>query len=519
MSSETKQILTTDGIPLEVSLKKAEKKNKIKAFLLVAPLLLFLFITYVFPIGEMFTRSVDDKMITNMLPKTFKAMEKWNGKELPPEEVFAGFYSDYKVLIENQTQGKLGQRLNKEKNGFTTILKKLFRKMKNFEDGNAKEQIMALHKRFRDVKYWQAIKRTAPPFTTAKYLKGKLEIKKNTKKRSSKFKINILGCRENNLKNINVEIPLNKLVTISGVSGSGKSTLINKILYPSILNYLNDYSIKPGEFEKISGDLDKIDYVEYISQKAIGKSSRSNPVTYIKAYDEIRKLFSSQRESKIRGYKPKHFSFNVDGGRCESCKGEGINTIEMQFMPDVNLTCESCNGTRFKREILEVNINGKNISDILNLTVDDAIIFFNELEEIRISDKLSVLQKVGLGYIKLGQSSSTLSGGEAQRVKLAYFLSVKTKSKNGLFLFDEPTTGLHFDDINKLLQSINQLIDKGNSVIIIEHNLEIIKASDHIIDLGPYGGNKGGEIVFQGDIDKFLKTNTLTAINLKKVMN
>ena len=295
--------------------------------------------------------------------------------------------------------------------------------------------------------------------------------------------------------------------------------MINKILYPSILNYLNDYSVKPGEFEKISGDLDQIDYVEYISQKAIGKSSRSNPVTYIKAYDEIRKLFSSQRESKIRGYKPKHFSFNVDGGRCESCKGEGINTIEMQFMPDVNLTCENCNGTRFKKEILEININGKNISDILNLTVDDAINFFNELEEIKISEKLGVLQKVGLGYIKLGQSSSTLSGGEAQRVKLAYFLSVKTKSKNGLFLFDEPTTGLHFDDINKLLKSINQLIDRGNSVIIIEHNLEIIKASDYIIDLGPYGGNKGGKIVYQGDIDEFLKSETLTAINLKKVIN
>tara|TARA_B100000925_G_scaffold174363_1_gene131372 strand:- start:29 stop:1531 length:1503 start_codon:yes stop_codon:yes gene_type:complete len=354
---------------------------------------------------------------------------------------------------------------------------------------------------------------------TAKYLNGKLEIIKNRKNRSSKFKINILGCRENNLNNINVEIPLNKLVTISGVSGSGKSTLINKILYPSILNYLNDYSVKPGEYDKISGDLDQIDYVEYISQKAIGKSSRSNPVTYIKAYDEIRKLFSSQRESKIRGYKPKHFSFNVDGGRCENCKGEGINTIEMQFMPDVNLTCENCNGTRFKKEILEININGKNISDILNLTVDDAINFFNELEEIKISEKLGVLQKVGLGYIKLGQSSSTLSGGEAQRVKLAYFLSVKTTSKNGLFLFDEPTTGLHFDDINKLLKSINQLIDKGNSVIIIEHNLEIIKASDYIIDLGPYGGNKGGKIVYQGDIDEFLKSETLTAINLKKVIN
>ena len=351
---------------------------------------------------------------------------------------------------------------------------------------------------------------------TSKYLNGKLQVEKNTKKRDSKFKICIQGCRENNLKNITVEFPLNKLVTISGVSGSGKSTLINKILYPSVLNYLNDYSVKPGEFDKLSGDLDQISYVEYISQKAIGKSSRSNPVTYIKAYDDIRKLYASLRESKIRGYKPKHFSFNVDGGRCETCKGEGVNTIEMQFMPDVNLTCESCNGKRFKNEILEVQIKGKNISDILDLTVDDAIIFFNELEEEKISKKLKVLQKVGLGYIKLGQSSSTLSGGEAQRVKLAYFLSIKTKSQNGLFLFDEPTTGLHFDDINKLLKSINQLIDNGNSVIIIEHNLEVIKASDYVIDLGPYGGNKGGEIVFQGDFKNFTKEKTLTAISLKK---
>ena len=351
---------------------------------------------------------------------------------------------------------------------------------------------------------------------TAKYLNGKIKINESKGIRDSKSKIKISGCRENNLKNFNVEIPLNKLVTISGVSGSGKSTLINRILYPSILNHLDDYSLKPGEFDNLSGDLDQISFVEYISQKAIGKSSRSNPVTYIKAYDDIRKLFSSQRESKIRGYKPKHFSFNVDGGRCETCKGEGTITIEMQFMPDVNLVCDSCNGKRFKNEILEIRINNKNISDILNLTVDDAIIFFNDLGENKIAEKLVVLQKVGLGYIKLGQSSSTLSGGEAQRVKLAYFLSAKTKSKNGLFLFDEPTTGLHFDDIKKLLKSINELIDNGNSVIIIEHNLEIIKSSDHVIDLGPLGGNNGGEIVFQGNLDKLLKSSTITAESLKK---
>ena len=354
---------------------------------------------------------------------------------------------------------------------------------------------------------------------TAKYLNGKIKFNESKGRRDSKFKIKISGCRENNLKNFNVEIPLNKLVTISGVSGSGKSTLINRILYPSILNYLDDYSLKPGEFDNLSGDIGQISFVEYISQKAIGKSSRSNPVTYIKAYDDIRKLFSSQRESKIRGYKPKHFSFNVDGGRCETCKGEGTITIEMQFMPDVNLVCDSCNGKRFKNEILEIRINNKNISDILNLTVDDALIFFNDLGENKITEKLVVLQKVGLGYIKLGQSSSTLSGGEAQRVKLAYFLSAKTKSKNGLFLFDEPTTGLHFDDIKKLLKSINELIDNGNSVIIIEHNLEIIKSSDHVIDLGPLGGNNGGEIVFQGNLHKLLKSSTITAKSLKKSLS
>ena len=354
---------------------------------------------------------------------------------------------------------------------------------------------------------------------TAKYLNGKKKINESKGIRDSKSKIKISGCRENNLKNFNVEIPLNKLVTISGVSGSGKSTLINRILYPSILNHLDDYSLKPGEFDNLSGDLGQISFVEYISQKAIGKSSRSNPVTYIKAYDDIRKLFSSQRESKIRGYKPKHFSFNVDGGRCETCKGEGTITIEMQFMPDVNLVCDSCNGKRFKNEILEIRINNKNISDILNLTVDDAIIFFNDLGENKIAEKLVVLQKVGLGYIKLGQSSSTLSGGEAQRVKLAFFLSAKNKSKSGLFLFDEPTTGLHFDDIKKLLKSINELIDNGNSVIIIEHNLEIIKSSDHVIDLGPLGGNNGGEIVFQGNLDKLLKSSTITAESLKKSLS
>ena len=354
---------------------------------------------------------------------------------------------------------------------------------------------------------------------TASYLNGSKKIAIPKVIRKSKYKINISGIRENNLKNISVEIPLKSLVSITGVSGSGKSTLINKILYPAVLNFLNDFTLKPGEFDEISGDLETIKFVEYISQKAIGKSSRSNPVTYIKAYDEIRKLFAEKRESKIRGYKPKHFSFNVDGGRCDNCKGEGTNTIEMQFMPDINLTCESCNGLRFKKDVLEIKIENKNIADILNCTVDDAILFFNNIDEKKICKKLEVLQKVGLGYIKLGQSSSTLSGGEAQRVKLAYFLSVKNKSSNGLFLFDEPTTGLHYDDINKLLISINELIDNGNSVIIIEHNLEIIKSSDYVIDLGPKGGDKGGQVIYNGSVNNFLKSKTLTSINLKKIMN
>ena len=307
------------------------------------------------------------------------------------------------------------------------------------------------------------------------------------------------------------------MITVTGVSGSGKSTLINKILYPAILNNLKDFSKKPAEFDRIHGDLDKIKFVEYISQKPIGKSSRSNPVTYIKAYDEIRKLFASSRESKIRGYKPKHFSFNVDGGRCDDCKGEGTNTIEMQFMPDVTLPCESCNGKRFKKEILEIKVDKKNISDLLELTVDNAVTFFEEIDENKISDKLKVLQKVGLGYIKLGQSSSTLSGGEAQRVKLAYFLSMKNKAKDGLFLFDEPTTGLHYDDIKKLINSVNEIIEIGNSVIIIEHNLELIKASDYNIDLGPFGGDDGGQLIFSGKTKNLQNSKSLTGKYLKNI--
>ena len=353
---------------------------------------------------------------------------------------------------------------------------------------------------------------------TAKYLNKELNISIPFKKRNSKNFIKIEGIRENNLKNISVTIPLNKFVTVTGVSGSGKSTLINKILHPAILNNLKDFSKKPGDFDKISGDLDKIKFVEYISQKPIGKSSRSNPVTYIKAYDEIRKLFAFSRESKLRNYKPKHFSFNVEGGRCNQCKGEGTNTIEMQFMPDITLPCENCNGKRFKNEILEIRLHNKNIADILELTVDNAVAFFDEINEVKISEKLKVLQKVGLGYIKLGQSSSTLSGGEAQRVKLAFFLSMKNKAKNGLFLFDEPTTGLHYDDIKKLINSLNEIIELGNTVIVIEHNLELIKVSDYNIDLGPFGGDKGGNLIFNGNTKELSKSESLTGKYLKNII-
>ena len=353
---------------------------------------------------------------------------------------------------------------------------------------------------------------------TAKYLNKELNISIPLKKRNSKNFIKIEGIRENNLKNINVTFPLNNFVTVTGVSGSGKSTLINKILYPAILNNLKDFSKKPGDFDKISGDIDKIKFVEYISQKPIGKSSRSNPVTYIKAYDEIRKLFAFSRESKLRNYKPKHFSFNVEGGRCNQCKGEGTNTIEMQFMPDITLPCENCNGKRFKNEILEIRLHNKNIADILELTVDNAVAFFDEIDEIKISEKLKVLQKVGLGYIKLGQSSSTLSGGEAQRVKLAFFLSMKNKAKNGLFLFDEPTTGLHYDDIKKLINSLNEIIELGNTVIVIEHNLELIKVSDYNIDLGPFGGDEGGNLIFNGNTKELSKSESLTGKYLKNII-
>ena len=355
---------------------------------------------------------------------------------------------------------------------------------------------------------------------TAKYLNKEFKIEIPKKRRKSNKLIKMKGCRANNLKNINIDFPLGMLVAVTGVSGSGKSTLVKNILYPALNKKLVGYGDKPGEFDGIFGNLDSINFVEFVDQNPIGRSSRSNPVTYIKAYDEIRSLFSNQKLSKIRDYQPKHFSFNVDGGRCPSCKGEGIVTIEMQFMADVKLKCESCKGKRFKDSILEIKFEGKNIDDILNMTIDQALIFFESNKCKKIKNKLQPLQDVGLGYVTLGQSSSTLSGGEAQRIKLAAFLGKGSQSSSGLFIFDEPTTGLHFHDIKKLLKSFNALIEIGHSIIVIEHNLELIKSADYIIDLGPEGGQKGGQIITCGTPEDLIynKTST-TGAYLKKVLN
>ena len=352
---------------------------------------------------------------------------------------------------------------------------------------------------------------------TAKYLNGKMKIEVPASRRISSNYIEIIGAREHNLKNINVKIPLNTLTVITGVSGSGKSTLIRDILYPVLQKKLNNYGEKAGQHTEITGNFETIKNIEFVDQNPIGRSSRSNPVTYIKAYDDIRALFANQKLSNIRGFKAKHFSFNVEGGRCETCKGEGEVTIEMQFMADVHLECETCKGKRFKKEVLEVNFEGKSINDILQTTVDEAIIFFNEHEQYKIVNKLKPLQNVGLGYVQLGQASSTLSGGEAQRIKLASFLVKGSTRDKTLFIFDEPTTGLHFHDIKKLLTSFDALIDKGHSIIVIEHNLELIKCADYIIDLGLEGGKKGGDIIAQGTPEALVKNNnSFTAKYLKE---
>jgi len=341
---------------------------------------------------------------------------------------------------------------------------------------------------------------------TAKYLNGEMEIEVPKKRRTSNNKVSITGARQNNLKNINVTFPLNVFTAVTGVSGSGKSTLVKKILYPALLREIGGYGEKPGQFSEIKGDFKTIKSIEFIDQNPIGRSSRSNPVTYIKAYDDIRNLYASQKLSDIRGYKAKHFSFNVDGGRCETCKGEGEVTIEMQFMADVHLICDACNGKRFKKEVLEVPFQGKNIDDILTMTVDDAVDFFGENMLDKISSKLQPLKNVGLGYVQLGQSSSTLSGGEAQRIKLASFLVKGTSKEKTVFIFDEPTTGLHFHDIKKLLASFYALLDRGHTVIVVEHNLDLIKCADYIIDLGPEGGENGGQIVAEGKPEEVVKS-------------
>ncbi len=335
-----------------------------------------------------------------------------------------------------------------------------------------------------------------PQSLTGKYLNGELKIDppKNIRKWNRSIKVE--GARQHNLKNIDVEFPLNVLCVVSGVSGSGKTTLVKQILFPALQKIMGEFAEKVGFHKAITGDVETISQIELIDQNPIGKSSRSNPVTYVKAYDEIRNLFSRQPLSKMRGFLPKHFSFNVDGGRCDTCKGEGEQIVEMQFLADVHLTCEVCGGKRFKEEILEVTYKNKNIFDVLEMSVDEAIDFFHE--EKSIIKGIQPLSDVGLGYIKLGQSSDTLSGGEAQRVKLASFLSKSKSNGKILFIFDEPTTGLHFHDIKKLLNSFNALIEQGHSIIVIEHNMEVIRSADWIIDLGPEAGDLGGNVVYAG---------------------
>lgn len=340
---------------------------------------------------------------------------------------------------------------------------------------------------------------------TGDYLSGKNEIEVPTIRRKIHSRIQLEGAYMHNLKGIDVEIPLHALTVVTGVSGSGKTTLIQQILYPTLKRHVEQQSAGIKFAKELSGDLHLVKGVEMVDQRPIGRSARSNPVTYIKAYDLIRDLFSKQQLSKIKNLKPGHFSFNVDGGRCDECKGDGYTVVEMQFLPDVKLLCESCRGKRFKRNILEVQYHGKNIDDILNMTISEANGFF--AEEKKILTKLEILKRVGLGYLRMGQSTSTLSGGEAQRMKLASFLANAGGQQGTLYIFDEPTTGLHFDDIKKLLRAMNELIERGNTILIIEHNLDVIKTADWIIDLGPEGGDKGGELIFQGRPEELVEVD------------
>jgi len=359
------------------------------------------------------------------------------------------------------------------------------------------------------------IEKTAPESLTTKYLTGVMSIKTPEYRRTAKEFVRIVGARQHNLKNIDVRIPLHCLTVVSGVSGSGKTTLVRDILYPALQLHLPDSGSKqPGVYSSIEGNVKKITRVEFINQSPIGKSSRSNPVTYVKAYDYIRDLFSKQQLSKIRGFQPKHFSFNVEGGRCEACKGEGEQVVEMQFLADVHLECEECKGRRFRQEVLDVQYKGKSIFDVLNMSIEDSLDFFKDHKDIR--ERIRPLFDVGLGYVQLGQSSSTLSGGEAQRVKLASFLIRENSGGHIFFIFDEPTTGLHFHDIQKLLTAINALVEKGHSVLVVEHNMEVIKCADWVIDLGPEGGNAGGNLVFEGVPEDLVKVEgSYTGMYLK----
>ncbi|MGN1045739.1 MAG: excinuclease ABC subunit A, partial [Candidatus Cryptobacteroides sp.] len=363
-----------------------------------------------------------------------------------------------------------------------------------------------------------------PESLTLQYLSGRRP-RYARPKRNWTYSITVEGAMEHNLKDINVKFPLGVLTVVTGVSGSGKSSLVGDILYPALFRHINQTGSAPGTFRQLGGNLDRITQVEYVDQNPIGKSSRSNAVTYLKVYDDIRKLLSEQQFAKMNGFTPSHFSFNQDGGRCPECQGEGFVHIGMQFMADVTMTCESCGGKRFKPEILEVRYKGMNIDDILNMSVEEAINFFRGQSEAaakKIADKLQPLVDVGLSYIKLGQSSSTLSGGESQRIKLAYFLSMnsdspsRAKEQHILFIFDEPTTGLHFYDVEKLLKSFDALLSKGHSIVVVEHNPDVIRAADWVIDLGPDAGDNGGKVVFAGTPEDLVsKADTFTSQYLR----
>jgi excinuclease ABC subunit A len=346
---------------------------------------------------------------------------------------------------------------------------------------------------------------------TALYLTGRKRIETPAIRRKWRDYLEIKGAIEHNLKNIDVKFPLNTLTVITGVSGSGKSTLVRDILYPALKRRFGGYADKTGKFGTIDGDLNRLSAVEYVDQNPIGRSSRSNPATYLKAFDDIRSLFASLKLAKTRGYKPGFFSFNIPGGRCDNCEGEGQIKVEMQFMADIYLTCDECHGKRFKDEVLDIKFHGKSITDILEMTIQQAHGFFDGIEKKtstikKILEKLEPLEEVGLGYLRLGQPSNTLSGGEAQRIKLAYFLSKGINEGKTMFIFDEPTTGLHIHDISKLLHSLNALIEKGHTVVVIEHNMEMVKSADWIIDLGPDGGDQGGELLFEGTPEDLVNT-------------